>query len=447
MPVTETQLAVLLADVALVLVVARMLGALARRLGQPAVIGEILGGILLGPSLFGGALATTLFPADVRPHLTTLADLGLVLFMFLVGLEFDFGRLRGSGRIAGATALGTTLLPFALGLALSAHLLRTHQPEHAGNQVGFALFVGIAVSVTAFPVLARIISDRGMQGSRTAALALSAAAVCDLAAWSALAAVQSLADGGRHWQVVLVVPYTLALIGVARPLLRRLLARARPGSPLPGSVLTAAFVGVLVSAAFTQLIGLHFVIGAFLFGLVMPRPEQPATRAAMLERTHGMAALLLPVYFVVAGLKVDLARLDTSDLVDLALVLLVAVTGKFAGTWLAARSQGLPSRESAVLATLMNTRGLTELIALGVGLQAGLIDERLYAVFVVMAVVTTAMAGPLLRRLLGPGDTGPSAEPPAASATATAATATAANRLGTADRQAATGTGKSLGRP
>lgn len=411
---TESQLAVLLADVALVIVISRLFGEAARRLGQPAVIGEILGGILVGPTLLDGRIADTLFPTEIRPHLGALANLGLVLFMFLVGLEFDFGRLRGSGRIATVAALGSAVLPFALGLPLGLYLMRTHE---SSNDVAFVLFIGVAVSVTAFPVLARIISDRGMQGSRIAALSLSAAAVCDLAAWTALAAVQGMVgDGGHQWWVLLVVPYALALYFWGRPLLRRMLAKAEPGSTLPGGMFTTLLVGALVSAALTQLIGLHFVLGAFLFGLVVPRPERPVQYEGLLERTHHLAALLLPVYFVTAGFKVDLAAMGFADLRDFGLVMLVAVTGKFGGTWLAARSQGMPSRDSAVLAALMNTRGLTELIALGVGLEAGLLDERLYAVFVIMAVVTTAATGPLLQRLTGGGDSASTVPPSVAPA-------------------------------
>ncbi|MEV5886564.1 cation:proton antiporter [Streptomyces sp. NPDC052020] len=399
---TELQAAILLADLALILAVAHGAGRIARMLGQPAVIGEIVGGILVGPTFFDGAIALALFPLDVRPHLGALANLGLVLFMFVVGMEFDFGRLRGSGRIAGATVIGSTLVPFALGLPLALVLLREHEPAH---RPAFMLFIGVAVSVTAFPVLARILTDRGMNGTWLGSVALSTAAICDLAAWLTLAAVQTLVGGSHenHWRVLLVVPYAVVLIVCVRPLLRRVLARGRDERGLSAGLFAVVLPGALVSAAVTQFLGLHFVIGAFLFGLVMPRREHAPTREDLLRRTGHMTRLLLPVYFIVAGLKVDLSRIGSSGLWELALIMCVAVTGKFAGTWIAARSQGLPSRGSAVLATLMNTRGLTELIALSVGLEAGLLDERLYSLFVVMAVVTTAMTGPLLLWLLGKG--------------------------------------------
>ncbi|WP_058041417.1 cation:proton antiporter [Streptomyces roseifaciens] len=400
---TEGQITLLLVDLALIIALAKAAGRLARALGQPQVIGEILIGVALGPTFFGGALSDALLPVEVRPYLGTLANLGLVLFMFVVGLELDFGRLRGSGRMAGAVVAGSTLVPFVLGLGLAAYLLCTYEPA---DHTAFVLFIGVAVSVTAFPVLARILSDRGMSGTWLGTVALSTAAVCDLAAWTALAGVQALvgASGGHHWKVLLVVPYAAVLFLVVRPLLKRFLSGESATGPRSAGGLALVLAGALVSAAATQWMGLHFVMGAFLFGLVVPRLKETSVREDLLQGTQYTTELLLPVYFVVAGLKVNLSGIGADGLVQLAAILFVAIAGKFAGTWLAARSQGLSPRGSAVLACLMNTRGLTELIALGIGLEAGLLDERLYSLFVVMAVLTTAMAGPLLRLLAGCGD-------------------------------------------
>jgi Kef-type K+ transport system membrane component KefB len=399
--VTELQVGILLADLALIVVVAWVIGRVARAFGQPAVIGEIIAGILVGPSLFHGAIAHTLFPMDVRPYLSALANLGLVLFMFVVGLELDFGRLRSSGRIAGATAAGSTLVPFALGLLLALYLARSHHPA---NLLGFMLFIGVAVSVTAFPVLARILTDRGMNRTRLGAIALSSAAVCDLAAWTMLAVVQAIVGGAQRnhwWLVLLLIPYAVVLVTCGRPLLNRLLTRKGPDRPLSTGSLAIVLTGVLVSSAVTQLLGLHFVFGAFLFGLVMPRLENAGFRDELLHLTQFATTLLLPVYFIVAGLTVDLSRVGASGLLELGLIMVVAVTGKFSGAWIGARTQGLASRRSAVLAILMNTRGLTELVLLSVGQQIGVLDNRLYSLMVVMAVVTTAMTGPLLRWLAG----------------------------------------------
>ncbi|WP_006602402.1 cation:proton antiporter [Streptomyces auratus] len=403
---TELNAAILFADLSLILVMARVAGRIAHRLGQPAVIGEIVGGLLLGPTLFQGALAHTLFPTDIRPYLSALANLGLVLFMFVVGYEVDFGRLRGCGRIAVGTVLGSAVVPFALGALLALHLLRE---RHPASRAGFILFIAVAVSVTAFPVLARILTDRRMSGTWLGTIALSSAAVCDLVAWSALAAVQVLAGtaGQSPWWVLLIVPYAVVLITRGRPLLERALRGGGPEGPASAGSLAVVLIGLLVSAAVTQALGLHFVLGAFLFGLVMPRGEGTGLKDVLLPRVQFTTTLLLPVYFIVAGLNVDLSRIGASGLWDLGLILAVAVTGKFAGTWLGARSQGLPARRSAVLATLMNTRGLTELIALSVGLQIGLLDGGLYSEMVVMAVVTTVMTGPLLRCFARPGDREP----------------------------------------
>jgi Kef-type K+ transport system membrane component KefB len=396
---TELQMTILFADLALIVMVAWVIGHLARMLGQPAVIGEILGAILVGPTLFHGQIATTLFPLSVRPYLGVLANLGLVLFMFIVGLEFDFHRLRGSGRIAGATAVSATVVPFSLGLLLALYLARSHHPS---DRPSFTLFVGVAVSVTAFPVLARILTDREMTRTRLGTIALSAAAISDLAAWTVLALIQAIHGGGYadHWRVLLVVPFVAVLFLVVRPLLARLLIRSgAEGAQSLGS-LAIMLAALLMSASVTQLLGLHFVFGAFLFGLAVPRLANLRVREDLMHRTQFATILLLPVYFILAGLNVDLSRLGGSGLLELVLIMVVAITGKFGGTWLAACSQGLVPRDSAVLATLMNTRGLTELIVLNVGLQIGLLDAGLYSLMVVMAVVTTAMTGPVLRVLM-----------------------------------------------
>jgi Kef-type K+ transport system membrane component KefB len=400
---TAFQGGLVLADLALIMVVARLMGLLARKVGQPAVIGEIVAGILLGPTLFHGVISRSLLPVGIRPFLTALADLGLVLFMFMVGLEFDFRRLRGSGRVAGGTAAGSTLLPFGLGLLLALYLERAYHPA---RPVPFALFVGVAVSVSAFPVLARILTDRKMHRTRLGTVALSAAAACDLAAWTALALVQAIdgTSGEPHWLVLLGIPYAAVLIMCVRPLLARLLARSGSSGALSGGSIALVLAGLLASAAVSQLIGLQFVFGAFLFGLALPRLDSLGFRAELLYRAEPAAMVLLPVYFVIAGLNVDLSRIGDTGVAQLGIIVAVAVAGKFGGTWAGARAQGLPTREAAVLGTLMNTRGLTELVALSVGLQIGVLDTKLYSIMVAMAVSTTAMTGPLLRLLTGQGE-------------------------------------------
>jgi len=406
--------ATLLLDLAVIVVVARLLGVLARRLGQPAVIGEILGGILLGPTLFGGAITTALFPAAVRPSLQALASVGVCVFMFLVGLELDRNLLRGQSRIATSVSVSAIVLPFTLGALLALYLAGNHP---TGHRLAFVLFLGTAMSITAFPVLARILADKGLIRTPIGGLALACAAVDDVLAWSLLAVVAALAGGGAHpWRALLAVPFAAVMLYVVRPLLARLAARRADGRAagradgrrltglLAGAgVLVAVSAGLLLSAEATGWMGLHAIFGAFLFGVVMPREGAAALRERALPLIERVCwILLLPVFFMVAGLKVDLSAVDATALGELGLILLVAIGGKLAGAFLGARVNGVRTRHSAVLAILINTRGLTELIVLTVGLQLGVLDPALYSLMVVMALVTTAMTGVLLRLVYPP---------------------------------------------
>ncbi|MBM9509914.1 cation:proton antiporter domain-containing protein [Actinacidiphila acididurans] len=379
-------------------------GALARRFRQPPVIGEVLLGVLLGPTLFHGAVANALFPADTRPFLTALADIGVALFMFTVGAELDATLLNGRKVVAGTVASGSIALPFALGSLLALYLFSGHP---TGNKTSFVLFMGAAMSVTAFPVLARILVDRGMSRTWLGNIALACAAIDDVLAWTLLAVVVAIcgAATGSQWLLLLFIPYLALMVAVVRPGLKRLMSSPRVlGSrqPVP---LVVTLVGLLLSAAFTEWIGLHFIFGAFLFGAVMPRGIARTARTEDLsEGIVGQISdltgiMLLPIYFVVAGLKVNLSGMNGRDFVDLGLILAVAVGGKFLGAYLSARLAGMGTRAATALAVLMNTRGLTELIILTVGLQLGVLDGQLYSSMVVMALVTTALAGPLLQAL------------------------------------------------
>jgi Kef-type K+ transport system membrane component KefB len=387
----------LLLSLAIIVAAARALGYAANRIGQPAVVGEITAGILLGPTVLAPEVSHWLFSSATRQSLNGLADLGLALFMFITGYELDHAIARGMRRAATTISLGATALPFGLGVAIAFWLAPRH---HVGHVVPFVLFMGAAMSVTAFPVLARILSDRGMQRTGIGILALSSAAIADVGAWCVLALVTALSgiSGHSSWHAWLVLPYIVVLWVGVRPLLRRLLElAARRGAK--GGLVVMTVAGLLLSSTFTEAIGIHFIFGAFAFGVVMPRGS--STNEMLRPVLDGLGqvgtVLLLPVYFVVAGFNINLSRIGVSGLAELGVIMLVAMAGKAFGTAAAARLLRRPPRESVALAALMNTRGLTEIVILMVGLQAGILDTRLFSLMVLMAVVTTAAAAPVLR--------------------------------------------------
>lgn len=391
---TAAQSVTLLLVLAAVLVVAKAFGSLFARWGQPAVVGEILAGILLGPTLLPAALQQALFPGDIHLILSALGNLGVALFMFLIGQEFRRHPPRRQTGAVLATTFGSIAVPFGFGVLLAGSIASEHSTAKA-------LFLGTAMAVTAFPVLARIIRDRDLLGTRVAGIALAGAAIGDLLAWSMLAVSIMLVSGQAQWRLLLVIPLLALVFGVVRPLLARWAQwRARCGST--GEPFVVALAGLLACGAATEWIGLHFIFGAFIFGLVMPSGLGGLREPAARQLGKVTESLLLPVYFVVAGAKVDLSQLSWSGLAVFGAIMLVAVGGKALGTIAGARLGGIDWRRSAVLATLANTRGLTELIVLTTGLQFGLLDTSLYSLMVLMAVTTTAMAGPLLRVLYPP---------------------------------------------
>ncbi|MGW4383658.1 cation:proton antiporter [Kitasatospora sp. NPDC004531] len=394
---TSNTIVIFLLDLALIAILARAAGSLARRFGQPAVIGEVVMGILLGPTVLHGAVAKALFPGEVRGFLIAFANLGIILFMFVTGLEFRQSGDNPARRAALGIGLGSIALPFALGASLGTWW-DTATPD--ATPLGARLFMGLALSVTAFPVLARILDGRGMTHHPLGQLALAGAAFCDLLAWVLLAGVLALGAGGQQpWRLLLLLPYA-AVMATCTPLLRRLI-RQRPGLLNPVVTLT----GLLASAAATEWMGLHFVLGAFLFGIALSGlrgSEGEYAQKSVRESAEGLGlGLLMPVYFVVAGWQVDLSVLRATQLVQLLVLLTIAVVGKVAGTMVAARLSGLRPREAAVLGALMNTRGLTELIVLTAGRQAGLLNNSSYSLLVAMAVLTTLSTGPILNHLQG----------------------------------------------
>ncbi|SDU35707.1 cation:proton antiporter [Amycolatopsis keratiniphila] len=378
----------MLIDIAVILLAAKVAGRLMGRIGQPAVVGEIAAGVVLAAVLRGGDVAEVVLPGEVKDALHAIATVGLVLFMFTIGHEWNPRQLRNKGRAAVGIALGSTLLPFALGAGLAVWLAKTH---YSAEPLMFVLFLGTAMSITALPVLARIVADRGLTGSTVGGLAVACAAMVDVVAWVMLAVIVAIGGGSSPWQMLLVVPYVLILVFAVRPMLARALSRftGRGGF---GSILAVLFL----SAAATEWLGMHFVFGAFLFGAALPHKEEPAVRRQVEEIGTLCRTFLLPIFFVTAALDVDISGLHLDGLGELSLILLVAIVGKAGGSYAGARLCGLRPGEAASIASLMNARGVTEIVVLQVGLQLGVLDTRLYSLMVLMALITTALTGPLL---------------------------------------------------
>jgi Kef-type K+ transport system membrane component KefB len=401
-PITTALLAV-----ALIMLTAQLLGALLQRCGQPRVIGEILGGIALGPSLLGviaPAVEASLFGPAVRPQLNLLGQLGLALFMFLIGLELNPALLRGRLPLASRIAVVGIALPLLLGVGL-ALLLERWQPQllPGDHSVAGALFMGTAMAITAFPVLARILQERGLIGHPLGALTITVAAIDDLFSWILLAAVVAFARTGSLWgsltPLLQTALWALFLLVGLRPMRRWLERHYRRHGELGPVLQVSLLAGALLSGAVTEAIGVHLIFGAFLWGLAMPRHEP--LRLALEQRLQAVVIqLMLPLFFAISGLSTVLTAIDRPALwVAVLLVLAVAVLGKFAGTWATARLSGVPPREAQALGWLVNTRGLTELVILNVGLSLGVISTTLFSIGVLMAIATTLMTGPLLERL------------------------------------------------
>lgn len=390
---------------AAVLVLGRLLGRLLRHLGQPPVIGEVLAGILLGPSLIGPEWAARILPAESAPPLRAIAMLGMVLYMFRVGLELDTGLIRQRLRATLLIAHAGIAAPLLLGVVLAFWLAPGYAGAAATRWV-FALFLGVSLAVTAFPVLARILADRGLSRQPLGQMALACAAVGDVSAWCLLAAVTGMASSAHQGTAVgLIVgslAYVAAMLLLARPLLR--LALSAP-TALAVPLVLAALAG---SATCTQWLGLHASFGAFLIGALLLREH--ALTQTLDRRLEGIAAWLLPAFFAYAGMRTRLDLLAGWEQWGLCLLItLVATVGKVGGTYLAARVCGEPRRPAAALGALMNARGLMELIVLQIGLDFGIISPALFSMLVVMALVTTFATTPLVRALLPR----PEASPPA----------------------------------
>ncbi|MFO1252595.1 MAG: cation:proton antiporter [Inhella sp.] len=375
------------------------------KLGQSPVVSEMIAGVLLGPSLLGllaPELSAALFPPASKPILFALAQIALALYMFLVGCEFDHGLIKGRvGKAAAVSAAGIAA-PFALGAGLARFLAgREDLFPTATEPFQAMLFLGAAMSITAFPMLARIIHERGLTGTPLGALTLAAGAVDDAAAWCVLAVVLASFKGQASiafWAIGGSIVFALVVLGPLRLLLPRLIGKVE--GDLNSTQLVLILALLMLAAWCTDMIGIYAVFGAFLLGLAMPRGA--VTESLQRQLMPLTTALLLPTFFTYSGLNTQINLLSSPELWGLAtVVLLCAVLGKGGACYAVARWQGMDRSEAAAVGSLMNARGLMELIILNIGLQAGLITPTLFTVMVMMAIVTTLMATPLFNRAYG----------------------------------------------
>jgi Kef-type K+ transport system membrane component KefB/nucleotide-binding universal stress UspA family protein len=391
-----------LLEILIVIGFSRLVGLLFRAIKQPLVIGEIMAGIMLGPSFFGKIFPITqarLFPPSTAPILEVLAQIGLIFFMFLIGLELDPKYLKGKVRIAVFTSAAGIILPFLLAGGLAFWLYPLGQGSQT-SLLAFSLFFGSALSITAFPVLARIISESNLQNTSIGSLALTCAAVDDVAAWCLLALAIAVARTNNIYtalpHIALSLIYIVFMLTAGRWLLQGLAAHYSRSNRVSQILLAAVYMSVVTSALIAEAIGIHFIFGAFLIGAAMPKNEGMVREIA--QKTEDFVLIfLLPVFFVYSGLKTKIGLIDSPYLwLVCGVILAVAIIGKYVGIYLTAKSLGLPKREASVLGWLMNTRGLTELIVLNIGLQLGVINDLLFAMLVIMALTTTFMTSPLV---------------------------------------------------
>lgn len=400
---------ILLLQVAIVLAVARVARWLVVPLGQPPVIGEMVAGLLLGPSLFGWLMpewSASLFAAPTLPALNALSQLGLVLFMFFVGVRVDLHKIESRRTVAMVTSAVSIVVPFALGAWLASTLHARLAPAGIGV-VPFALFFGAAISITAFPVLARILIDQRLLGTEVGVMAITCAAFDDVTGWMILAGITTLVrpDGASNTlavRLLLFAGYLAAMVIVGRPMVRWVGRRRGVAFGESSDDLAMVLLVVLLSAVATDWLGVHALFGAFFAGLIMPREAH--VERLFEERIEPLTmALLLPLFFAFSGLRTNVQLIDNpSNWRDAALILGVAIAGKAGASTIAARAMGSSWRDAGTLGFLLNTRGLVELVVLNIGLDLGILSPIVFSMLVVMALVTTFMTSPAVRWLRAP---------------------------------------------
>jgi len=395
-------LAILLAQILTIILVARFFGWICRKIGQPSVVGEIIAGIVLGPSLLGlyfPEFKDILFPVASLGNLQFLSQIGLILFMFVIGMELDLKVLRNKAHDAVVISHASIIFPFTLGIGLAYFMYETFAP--AGVEfLSFALFCGIAMSITAFPVLARIVQERGIHKTKLGSIVITCAAADDITAWCILAAVIAIVKAGSFvsslYIIALAITYVFLMIWIVKPFLKRVGELYSSRKSLSKPVVAIFFLTLIISSYVTEVIGIHALFGAFMAGVIMP--ESAKFRSIFIEKVEDIALiLLLPLFFVFTGLRTEIGLLDDPYLWKITgLIIAVAVIGKFLGSTLAAKFVGQNWRDSLYIGALMNTRGLMELIVLNIGYELGVLSPMIFTMMVIMALVTTFMTGPAL---------------------------------------------------
>jgi Kef-type K+ transport system membrane component KefB len=396
------ELAILLAQIVTIILVARFFGLICKKIGQPSVIGEIIAGIVLGPSFFGSYLpkfSILLFPSSSLDNLKFLSQIGLIFFMFVVGMELDLKVLRNKAKEAVIISHASIIIPFTLGLVLAYSIYTNFAPKGV-EFISFGLFLGIAMSITAFPVLARIVQERGLQKTKIGAMVITCAAADDITAWCLLAGVIAIVKAGSItsslYIIVLSFIYVVAMIKLVRPFLRRIGNMYDTAEKITKPVVAIFFLTLLISSYLTEIIGIHALFGAFVAGVIMP--DNMKFRKMFIEKIEDVSlVVLLPLFFVFTGLRTEIGLLNSPELWKVCgLIILVAVVGKFIGSALAAKFVGQNWRDSLTIGALMNTRGLMELVVLNIGYDLGVLTKEVFAMMVIMALATTFMTGPAL---------------------------------------------------
>lgn len=395
-------LALLLVQIITILFVARIFAWICKKLGQPTVIGEMIAGIVLGPSLVGTFFpeySAMLFPPESMGNLQFLSQIGLILFMYVIGMELDLNVLRNKAKDAVVISHASIIIPFTFGLILAYFVYNKFAPQGVSFS-SFGLFLGIAMSITAFPVLARIVQERGLHRTRIGAMVITCAAADDITAWCILAAVIAIVKAGSFvsslYIIALSVLYVLLMLFVVRPFLKRIGELYLHKENITKQVVAIFFLTLLISAYTTEVIGIHALFGAFMAGAIMP--ENMRFRSIFIEKVEDVSqVMLLPLFFVFTGLRTQIGLLDDPEMWKVCgLIIAVAVTGKFIGSAITARFVGQNWRDSLTIGALMNTRGLMELIVLNIGFDLGVLSKEIFSMMVIMALTTTFMTGPLL---------------------------------------------------